>query len=170
MTQSVAPASSSPQILREYLRSHGKRCTPERFMILEAAERMQRHFTVDSLCNELIEEGRHVATATVYSTLQLLVECGLVKRLRIEENQSTYYEADPGNHLHLICTTCGKIKDVRDPALDDLIRARRFTAFSPSTFSLSVYGVCSSCTRKRRKSNTLKTNQSNKNSISKNKK
>ncbi len=166
MSQPVAPVTNTSQVLREYLRSHGRRCTPERFMILDAAERMHKHFTAESLCAELNDEGRRVATATVYSTLQILVDCGLVKRLRIDDGQATYYEADPGNHLHLICNTCGKIKDVRDSLLDDLIRSRRFAAFSPSTFSLSVYGTCSACQRKIRRAGKNQTKQS-KNSISK---
>ncbi len=151
MTQTIASLPTSPQILEEYLRSHGKRCTPERFMILDSAQGMTGHFTAESLCERLLSEGKRVAVATVYSTLQLLVDCGLVRRLRINDGQATLYETAQGNHLHLICNRCGKIKDVRDTVLAELLSNRRFTAFTPTGYCLSVYGVCSACARKGRK-------------------
>lgn len=152
----------SAQILSEYLRRMHRRCTPERYMVLASAESLAGHFTVEELCERLSADNRRVATATVYSSLQLLAECGLVRRLRLDDGVMRY-EVEPGNHHHLICTRCGKIKDVRDSSLDDYLRGRRYSAFTPSQFSLSVYGICSACMRKARKSDKSKQQQSKKN-------
>lgn len=155
----------SAKMLAEYLRSNGKRCTPERYMVLASAEGMTGHFTVDELCARLEADNRRVAVATVYSTLQILAECGLVRRLRIDDD-AMRYEVTPGNHHHLVCMRCGKIKDMRDPLLDEQLRSRRFSAFVPVQFSLSVYGICSACARKARMLEKKNKKQPSKNVIS----
>ncbi|MCM1067398.1 MAG: transcriptional repressor [Muribaculaceae bacterium] len=142
--------SASAQILSEFLRRTRRRCTPERYMVLASAESMAGHFTVEDLSAHLAANGRRVATATVYSSLQLLVDCGLLRRLRLDDG-AMRYEATPSNHYHLLCLRCGKIKDIRDPQLEELLKGRRFSAFTPAYFALSVYGVCSACARKARK-------------------
>ena len=142
--------SASAQILADFLRRTRRRCTPERFMVLASAESMPGHFTVEELSAHLNANGRRVATATVYSSLQLLVDCGLLRRLRLDDS-AMRYEATPSNHYHLLCLRCGKIKDIRDPQLEELLKGRRFSAFSPAYFALSVYGICSTCARKARK-------------------
>lgn len=165
MNAQSLPPSTSSQILADYLRRTGRRCTPERFMILACATSMSGHFSAEALCSRLVSEGRRVATATVYSTLQLLVECKLLRRLHIEDS-AALYEVTPSSHLHLVCSRCGKIKDVRDPVLEELLRNRRYTAFTPSTYSLSIYGVCSACARKGRKAASTTKKTISKNDIS----
>lgn len=137
-------------------------------MVLASAEDMKGHFSVDELCARLNEDSRHVARGTVYSTMELLVECGLVRRLSVAG--TTRYEFAAVSHHHLVCTRCGKIKDVRDTVLDDALRARRYSAFTPSAFTLVVYGICSACARKARRADSKKLNQPSENVISKIKK
>lgn len=142
--------SASGQLLSQYLRRSRRRCTPERYMVLSAAEAIPGHFTIESLTKMLSDSGRHVALATVYNTVQLLVDCGLLRRLRLSNDTAARYEVTTANHHHLLCTRCGKIKDVSDPALEELLKTRRFSAFTPESFALSVYGICSACARKAR--------------------
>ena len=90
-----------------------------------------------------------------------MAECGLVLRHRFNGNMTLYEKASqaggqPGHH-HLICTSCGKIKEVRDPELNSLIDNKRFQAFTVTHFSLNIYGECSACARKKRRAK-LKTN------------
>lgn len=136
-----------------YLRAKKKRRTVERFAILENVMATTRHFTIESFQQMMEDSGMHVATATLYSTLELLVDCGLVQRHRFGSS-SAYYEKVSGvsSHHHLICTVCGRIKEVRDPEIATLLRAKRMPGFSASYFSLNIYGRCSKCQRKSRKS------------------
>ena len=159
MTAVTIPPTASAKTFAEFLQRTRRRCTPERFMILGVVESLQGHFTVKEVCRRLADRGEHVATATVYSTVQNLVDCGLVKRLHIDEG-AVRYEVSPTSHHHLVCTRCGKIKDVHDTTLEDVLRARRYSAFTPAYFSLSVYGVCSACARKARQAESKKQKQS----------
>lgn len=168
MTTSHIKDSPSAQTLSEYLQRTHRRCTTERYMVLASVEGMSGHFTVEELRARLLSDGRRVATATVYSTLQLLAECGLVRRLRFDDD-AMRYEMAPGNHHHLVCLRCGKIRDVRDAALEALLQGRRYASFTPAHFALSVYGLCSTCARKKRMP-AKKKQQTSKNAISKIKK
>ncbi|MDE6120292.1 MAG: transcriptional repressor, partial [Muribaculaceae bacterium] len=87
MTGDKSKAPSPTQIFTEYLRRTRRRRTPERYMVLECAETCQGHFTAEELCVRLEEASRHVARATVYSTLQLLEECGIVMRHRFKDQR-----------------------------------------------------------------------------------
>lgn len=168
MTVEQLKTGVTAQILSDYLRRTRRRRTPERYMVLASAEGIQGHFTADELSTKLSEDGNHVATATVYSSLQILVDCGLLRKLRLGDG-AMRYEMMPSNHHHLICTRCGKIKDVRDSELDSMLHAKRYSTFTPAYFTLSVYGICSSCARKARRTMNQKKTTS-KNDISKTKK
>lgn len=133
----------------EYLQSRGLRKTPERYAILDKVCSMTEHFHVDALYSALETDAYHVSLATVYNTMDLLVDSGIVRRHQFN-NQPVQYERiqGTGNHHHLICTQCGKIKDVKDTELMKTINTRRYPAFHTSYFSINVYGVCSRCMRR----------------------
>ena len=169
MTVEQLKTGATAQVLTDYLLRTRRRRTPERYMVLASAEAMPGHFTVDELSQKLMAEGNHVATATIYSSLQILVDCGLMRRVRIADGAARY-EMMPAEHQHLICTVCGKIKDVRDNELDKMLRARRYATFTPSYFSVTVYGICSSCARKARRGASKNNKTTSKNAISKIKK
>lgn len=127
-------------------------------MVLEDALAVSGHFTAEELAKRMLDGGRRVALATVYSSLQLMVECGILHVLRLESGP-VRYEAAQSGHLHLVCTSCGKIKDMRDATIAaDLLRGSRYAAFSPHHFEVSVYGICSSCVRKARRNKKKKLN------------
>ncbi len=154
MTSTKAPLSPK-EIFADYLCRNKKRRTAERYAILDRAMRAVGHFSVEALCDTLRDEDYHVSTTTVYSTLELLVDCGLVIRHRFNDRRSLYEKAPVSQgaqcHHHLICTVCGKIKEMRDPELTQLIEAKRFPAFTPAYFALNIYGTCSACTRRKRR-------------------
>jgi len=136
----------------EYLKANRKRRTAERFAILERVMAFQGHFTAEGLFELMRKEDYPVSAATIYSTLELLVDCGLVVRRRFADKANLYERtsATAPDHHHLICTSCGKIKEVRDQSLTDLIASRRFAGFTQSYFSLNIYGICGACARKHR--------------------
>lgn len=142
-------------IFSDYLARHHKRRTPERFAILDCAMRSTDHFTIDAFHSTLENEGFHVSVATIYSTLELLVDCGLVRRHRFGSDSARYERtAGIANHLHLVCTRCGKVKEVRDQKLCEDISMRRYSGFSSGYFSLNIYGLCRACQKRDRKSDS----------------
>lgn len=135
------------EVLTAYLLRTRRRRTPERYMVLDCIAADGGHFSADSLYSRLAESGRRVSLGTVYNTIELLVDCGLVVEHSFGEG-GRVFELAPTGHYHLVCTSCGKIKEVSDAELENLIAGRHYASFTPRRFSLSVFGVCSRCARR----------------------
>lgn len=140
-----------------YMETRKMRKTPERFAILDMAMSFSDHFSADLLYRRM-EESYHVSRATIYNTLDLLTDCGILRRHQFGSNQSQYEcVADTPNHHHLICTECGKIKEIKDTELLKYFNSKKYSSFTASYYVLYIYGVCSACARRaKRKSNINK--------------
>jgi Fur family ferric uptake transcriptional regulator len=104
------PEMAPEEIFRKFLKDGEYRNTPERFEVLDAVMKWDDHFDADNLFIDLKNRGSKVSRATVYKTLNLLHECGLVSRYRFSQGHAQYEKTiDRPHHDHLICTTCGKI-------------------------------------------------------------
>ncbi len=140
----------------QYMTKHHLRKTPERYAILDKVMQMNSHFIIDILYQQLEADGYHVSRATVYNTIELLVDAGLVRRHTFG-GQTAQYEkiTGPTNHHHLVCSRCGKVKEVNDPEVDTMLQSRRYSGFQPAYTDLYIYGLCSRCQRKpKQKKNT----------------
>ena len=139
------------EILTNHLKSSGKqRVTPERFKILDAVLQSQGHFDVENLYYRMITNGVKVSKATVYNTLELLQECGLVSKYRFAENTSRYEKAfGRPHHHHMICLSCGDIIEFTN---DRLERIQEEVAgqerFNIQSTTIQIFGTCSKCTKK----------------------
>lgn len=140
--------------LTAYLKAKNMRRTPERYAILEKIFSTDAHLYVDDIHKSLETDGYHVSLSTVYATIQLFVEAGLVRRHQFG-NQPAQYERVPQgiseSHHHLVCNTCGKVRAVKDPGLIATIGNIRYPSFKTDFFSLYVYGTCSRCQKKLRR-------------------
>ncbi len=137
----------------QYMLMHKLRKTPERYAILDKVMALNSHFFIDNLYEALEDDGYHVSRTTVYNTVELLIDAGLVRRHTFG-NQPAQYEkitAHTSNHHHLVCTQCGKVKEVKDGDLDRMFNSRRYGAFHPAYVDLYIYGLCSRCSRKKHK-------------------
>ena len=140
--------------LSQYLKEKKMRRTPERFAILEKVFSTDAHFYVDVLHEAMELEGYHVSLSTVYATVQLLIDAGLVRRHQFPNQPAQYERVLQGvteNHHLLVCTSCGRVKAVKDPELADRISSLRYPTFRTEFFSLYVYGLCSRCQKRLRK-------------------
>ena len=147
-------ANSSNPIVRkfsEYLDAHGMRKTTERYAILKRIMEINGHFTIEELQQIIDNDGFRVSRSTVYNTVELLMDAKMLRR-HVFEGMQAQYERITLPHTHLICTTCGKVKEVRDTNFAAFMNARRFNAFNTDHYSLYVYGTCSTCARKLRRS------------------
>ena len=122
------------------------RQTPERFAILDKVLEQRTHFDIDELYRDIESEYR-VCRATVYNTVELLCESGILRRHFLNENQRAY-ELSDDRHLHLICLNCGSVKEVRDDNINSYFENLKFRQFKPTFISTNIYGLCSSCIRK----------------------
>jgi Fur family ferric uptake transcriptional regulator len=141
--------ATARQKFHEYLSSTGKRRTTERDAILDCVMTTSGHFSIEDLRDSSAQCGVRVSLATVYNTLELLVDCGLVMQHRFDNKMSRYEKMQgTSSHHHLVCTVCGKIKEVRDNEMLATIESKRYRTFYPSYFSLTIFGICSTCHRK----------------------
>jgi len=135
-------------ILSSYLKGTGKlRATPERFAVLDAVMQIQGHFDAEGLYYRLITSGVRISKATVYNTLDLLQNCGLVAKYRFAENTSRYEKAfGRPHHHHLICLKCGDIIEFVNEKLERIQNeACGEENFIPQSSSLQIFGTCSKC-------------------------
>ena len=147
-----------------FLEAGSLRKTPERFAILDRILLMPHTFTIEQLNEELEKESYHVSRATVYNTVELLIKAGILRKLFLDGVQMKYERISNVSYTYLICTHCGKFKEVKDIELSAFMNARTYNAFTSSHFSMCVYGVCNSCARKlKKKDNNSKTKKLNKN-------
>lgn len=104
-----------------YLKKKAHRITNERFLILDSAVNMNVHFDADELYLKMKNEYINVSRATVYKTLELMSECGILTKHNFKGDR-TRYETKIGRkmHYHLICTLCNKIFEFENPAIQKI--------------------------------------------------
>ena len=102
-----------------------------------------RPFTVEDLCGALPGVGR----ATVFRTVRLLVETGVLCRVVIEDGTIRYQLSTSGSHHHhLVCSSCGSVQEFVDEKLDKLIESNaRAHRFGLASHAMELYGVCADC-------------------------
>jgi Fur family ferric uptake transcriptional regulator len=137
----------------EFLREGNYRITTERFEVLAMVLKYDEHFDADSLYLRLRADGSKVSRATVYKTLALLHECGLVSRYMFSPGEFAQYEKtiDRPRHDHMVCTKCGKIIEFPNGSVRYLQKQICHQHdFEGIYHTLQIFGVCGDCRRSRR--------------------
>ncbi len=132
---------------RKFLQEGQYRITPERFDVLDAVLAWDDHFDADNLFIYLKNNGSKVSRATVYKTLALLHECGLVSRYRFSQGHAQYEKTtDRPHHDHMVCTKCGKIVEFENSRVERLQDdACAQFGFTPMYHSFQIFGICLEC-------------------------
>jgi len=151
-TPSAQPKVHSAEAHRfeAYLRSKKLKLTGERMEILATIFKKSSHFDAEELHAELKQQGQDISRATVYRTLDLLVQCGLVRKSSLGSSHANYEPAhEDEHHDHLICLNCNKVIEFYRPDLEKLQEEICLQQqFKPLHHSLQIFGLCSSCVGK----------------------
>ena len=133
--------------LNDYMLKRGLRSTEQRRLIIDTFFEAHEHITIDSLLKQVRAIDARVGYATVYRTMKLLSESGVVQEHKFGDGFTRYELSDEeAHHDHLVCLECSKIIEFEEPqieALQDKI-ARRY-GFLIRAHKHEMYGVCSDC-------------------------
>jgi Fur family transcriptional regulator, ferric uptake regulator len=128
------------------LRNLGYRITPQREMIVEALAHSPQHVTAEEIYAQVHERSRAVNIATIYRTLDLLVERGMACRAGLQDGRVVYAASNHGPHLHLVCRACGGSIDASQEALSFLDgQLKQQYGFAADLQHMTLAGLCSAC-------------------------
>ncbi|ACQ51550.1 Fur family transcriptional regulator [Clostridium botulinum] len=136
--------------LKEELKSKGYKLTPQRRAIIDMIKKHEgSHLTTEELYDLVKEECPEIGLATVYRTVQLLEEMGVIYKLDLDDGCSRYElvnKDENHQHHHLICSKCNKVIEVKDDFLEDLEEnIEEEYNFKIENHSLKFYGICKEC-------------------------
>ena len=130
---------------RQRLRGSGYRLTPQRELILAAVERLG-HATPDEVLAEVRAHSEAVNVSTVYRTLEVLEELGMVRHAHLSDRAPTYHSVSDHEHFHLVCRNCQAVISVNPDVLSPLLqRLDADHGFTADIGHLTVFGTCASC-------------------------
>ena len=140
-TASLEPEAALSAALRE----RGQRVTPQRLTIARVVRKMNTHVTAEQVLSGVSEQLPGVSLPTVYATLDLLEELGLLRRVTVQGG-AVLYDPELGQHHHAVCTQCGAIADIEAPLEQTAaITAAREAGFAPESADTVVRGLCPNC-------------------------
>lgn len=132
---------------KSYLRKEGLKYTSERKLILSEVLKRRDHFDADELAAEMRTEGLKVSRATVYRTLDILHEIGVVNKASLGHKHQ-HYENMVGrqHHDHLVCLNCDKVIEFVDEDIEQKqIEVCKSLGFEIKRHTLQIFGYCSYC-------------------------
>ena len=136
--------------VKSILRQRGFKITPQRLAILDTVTSSHEHLTPTEIYDRVSLEYPGIGLVTIYRTLELLTELGLICEMHLGGNCRSYLMRRPAvHHHHLICSDCGTVIDFTDCNLDELEnRLSRETDFTINGHVLEFLGQCPDCCKK----------------------
>ena len=136
--------------LDDFIQEHAMRQSSVREMVLAQICLLPQPFTADQLAQECLKE--RISKGTIYNNLELFIEANILHAIERQRGKTaTLYELIPGKQtrIQIQCSKCGRVVEIRDKAIDHLIRIRKYSNFELQRYSLFIYGECKHC-RKRK--------------------
>jgi Fur family ferric uptake transcriptional regulator len=139
--------------LKEDLKNKGYKLTPQRRAIVDTIIECEgKHLTAEEIYDEVKINCPEIGLATVYRTILLLEEMGIIYKLDLDDGCSRYelaHEDENHRHHHLVCNSCGRVLEVEDDLLDQLeLKIEKSYDFKILDHSLKFFGLCKDCRQK----------------------
>jgi len=132
----------------EMLRERGYRITPQREMIIEELAKTNAHMAAEEIHDSLQSRTKSLNIATIYRTLEMLVEEGLACQNDLGGGCVVYAITRHGPHIHLVCRLCGQVIEADYELLADLgSKLKQEYGFDADLRHISLFGICSKCRR-----------------------
>ena len=132
------------QELIALFRKYGYKATPQRLKICKLIFSRKDHPSADQVYQVLKEEYPTISLTTIYNTLRILVELGLIQELGFNEG-SIRYDPDMELHINMVCSKCGKIEDYKAENVKKLWDAIISNLNNPIGQRIDIYYVCKEC-------------------------
>jgi|YelNatPaOPRAMG01_1025707.scaffolds.fasta_scaffold03299_12 Fe2+ or Zn2+ uptake regulation protein len=134
-------AMKSTRIVKE-IKDRGFKITPQRQLVAEALEGNKTHPTVEDLYKEVAKIAPTISVATIYKTLNELVEIGAIQRLDVGDRKA-HFDPDTTPHNHFVCLRCGTIYDIPETGkVNEIPELPDFKVLRSQTI---YYGYCKKC-------------------------
>jgi Fur family transcriptional regulator, ferric uptake regulator len=136
-------------VLSSYLKSHGRKITAPRMIVLEAFLGLERHVTAEQVFEAARNADPGIGQATVFRTMRLFAEAGLAREARTAAGSMEYEHAyRHAHHDHLICVDCGKVVEFEDEGIEKAQEAvYRSLGFEPTWHRMELLGRCPACAK-----------------------
>jgi Fur family ferric uptake transcriptional regulator len=137
--------SDAPPDWQSRLRASGHRLTPQRELVLAAVEELG-HATPDQVYAQVRTKSQSINLSTVYRTLELLDELGLIRHAHLSDRAPTYHSATDHEHAHLVCRTCHTVLSVARVDIEGALGGLAADhGFGPDYGHLTIFGTCADC-------------------------
>ena len=145
-TLAAARSQLATSNAKRLLRSSGRRFTRQREAILKIIRDQPGHLGADEVFQIARQRGHGVSLSTVYRTLDLLREQGLVESANLQQDHRHFKAAGDGEHHHLVCVSCEAVIEFSSPHIDRLkLSLQEEHAFTIRNVELEVGGLCATC-------------------------
>ena len=130
--------------LVEAFRVNGYRVTPQRITITHMILKSREHPSAEQLYEQVVKIHPTISLSTVYNTLKILKNLNILNE--ISHNDMKRFDANPNPHVNLVCEVCGKITDIEEQAMYDLLeQVTDLESFKITNNHINVYGMCKFC-------------------------
>ncbi|MEO7295769.1 MAG: Fur family transcriptional regulator [Candidatus Limnocylindria bacterium] len=128
------------------LTAAGERVTQQRLIVADTLARAGRQLTAAQLYEQVRDRQPSLGRATVFRTVERLVEAGVARRLELDGHVYAYVACQPEHHHHLSCTSCGRVEEIPESWVKPIAtRATERLGFEIDDARLDFYGRCSAC-------------------------
>jgi Fur family ferric uptake transcriptional regulator len=135
---------------RDYLRDHRQPVTRQREQIARVLLESEEHLSIEEIRDRLVRAGESPGLATIYRTVDLLVESGLVRSRDFGQGYRRFEPVPaPGDHHHLVCSRCGRVAEFTHERLERMLpMIADEHGFQLERHRLEIYGTCRDCRRR----------------------